>query len=125
MSAAGRRDRFRAWRWGRWAERLCAWRLRAAGYRIVARGFRSPFGEIDLIARRGRVIAFIEVKARPTADAALVALSLRQRRRIERAAAAFLAARPGLAGFSPRFDLMLAVPWRLPVHRPNAWTETD
>jgi putative endonuclease len=53
-----------AWRFGRLAESLCAWRLRLAGYRVIARDVRTPRGEIDLIVRRGQVLAFVEVKAR-------------------------------------------------------------
>ena len=61
--------------WGRWAESLAAWSLRLRGYRIVARRFRTPLGEIDLIAQRGRLVAFVEVKARTDLEQALVALT--------------------------------------------------
>jgi putative endonuclease len=70
--------------WGRWAESVAAWSLRLRGYRIVARRFRTPLGEIDLIARRGRLVAFVEVKARGDLEQALVALSLKQRQRTAR-----------------------------------------
>ena len=116
--APGRR---RAWRFGRLAEGLCAWRLRLAGYRIVARGFRTAVGELDIVARRGGVLVFVEVKARGDLATAAEALGPRQRRRIARAAAAFLKARPGLAGLDVRFDVMLVRPWRLPAHLADAW----
>ncbi|MCH8037684.1 MAG: YraN family protein [Proteobacteria bacterium] len=116
-----RERRRRAYGRGRRAEALAAWWLRLKGYRILARGFRVPAGEIDLIARRGRVLAHVEVKARPSLEAARAALTPRQRRRIERAAAAFLQQHPGLAGLDQRFDVMLLAPGRRPRHLENAW----
>ena len=118
MIAARRR---RAQRRGRLAELLCLWHLRLRGYRIVARRFRVPSGEIDLIARRGRVLAAVEVKARGDDAAAGAAVQARQRRRIARALEHFLASRPDLAGLDARFDVMLVVPRRLPRHLADAW----
>ncbi len=115
-----KRKKRRAWRVGHPAETLCAWHLRLRGYRILARGFRVPVGEIDIVARRGRTLAMIEVKARDTFAAAADALGPRQQRRIVRAAA-FLKARPGCAGLDVRFDMMVVLPWRLPVHLTDAW----
>ena len=118
-------SRRRAEGWGRRAEDFCAFVLRAKGYRILARRFRCPAGEIDIVARRGGVLAIVEVKARPTVEAALEALTARQRARLERAALAYLAT--GTAGFVPqsdfslRFDLMVVTPWRWPRHLANAW----
>lgn len=122
MAEPGRR---RAEGWGRRAEGVSALALRAKGYRILARRFRCPAGEIDIVARRGGVLAIVEVKARPTVAAALEAVTARQRARLERAALAFLAG--GAAGFVPhsdfslRFDLMVVTPWRWPRHVPDAW----
>jgi putative endonuclease len=113
--------RQRAQRRGRFAEWLCLWHLRLRGWRILARGWRCPSGEIDILARRGRVLAIIEVKSRNQLDAAASALSPRQRRRITRAAEAFLLSRPDLARLEPRFDLMLVAPLRVPRHWPGAW----
>ena len=62
-----------AWKFGRFAEGLAAWHLRFRGYRIVARGFRSTVGEIDIVARRGRILVFVEVKARGNLDAGTTA----------------------------------------------------
>ncbi len=87
-------SRRRAYRAGRGAERLAAWWLRFKGYRIVATGYKTPVGEIDLIARRGRVLAFVEVKARPTMREAADAISPRQQERIARASAWFLSPAP-------------------------------
>ena len=113
--------RQRAQRRGRVAEWLCLWHLRLHGWRIVARGWRCPSGEIDILARRGKVLAVIEVKSRGEVATAALALAPRQRRRITRAAEAFLLSRPDLAGLDMRFDLMLVAPLRPPRHWPGAW----
>ena len=125
MAEAGRR---RAEGWGRRAEGICALALRAKGYRILARRFRCPAGEIDIVARRGGTLAIVEVKARASTDQAIEALTARQRERLERAALGFLASGAmAVAGivpqsdFSFRFDLMVVTPWRWPRHLPNAW----
>jgi putative endonuclease len=116
-----RERRRQARRRGRWAEVFARLALRLAGYRILALDRRSRVGEIDIIARRGRKLAFVEVKARASLGVAAESLLLRQRRRIARAAAGFLAARPDLAGLDIRFDVVLVVPWRWPRHIADAW----
>jgi len=116
-----RSARLRAQRRGRAGELLCRWHLRLHGWRIVARDWRCPAGEIDIVARRGKVLAVIEVKARGNVAAAADAVLPRQRRRIARAASAFLLARPDLAELMPRFDVMLVAPLRPPRHLPDAW----
>lgn len=121
MTQPPARKRRKAWKYGRFAEALSAWHLRARGYRILSRGFRSAAGEIDIVARRGRVLAFVEVKARQDLGAAAESLGPRQTGRIARAAVAFVQSRPGLAGLDQRFDVMLVSPWRLPVHLTDAW----
>lgn len=108
---------------GRRAETLCVWVLRAKGYRILARRFRTPAGELDIIARRGRTIAFVEVKARADLEAAILSITPHQQARIMRAAMIFVASRPPLAALNMRFDVMLVAPRRLPVHMRSAWTE--
>jgi putative endonuclease len=118
MTLASRRQAFRR---GHTAELLCLWHLRLRGYRILARRFRVPSGEIDLIARRGRVLAAIEVKARADVASAGESISHRQRRRVMRALEHFLALRPDLAALAPRFDVMLVAPGRLPQHVVDAW----
>ncbi len=111
----------RAWRRGRIAEALCLWCLRLKGYRILARDYRVPVGEIDILARRGSVLAAIEVKARPSRAAAGEAVSWRQRQRIARAAAAFIGRHPELQLLTVRFDVMLVTPGRMPYHLRDAW----
>jgi putative endonuclease len=117
--------RQRAQRRGRLAEWLCLWHLRLRGWQILARGWRCPAGEIDILARRGRVLAVIEVKSRAEFATAASALAPRQRRRITRAAEAFLLQRSDLVGLDLRFDLMLVAPLRLPRHWRGAWRADD
>ncbi|MBI4184315.1 MAG: YraN family protein [Proteobacteria bacterium] len=106
---------------GRWAEVLCVLALWGRGYRVLGRRVQTPVGELDIVARRGGVLAFVEVKARASRAAAAESVTPRQRRRILRAAAAFLARRPRLAGCAVRFDVMLVAPWRLPLHLKDAF----
>jgi len=110
-----------AFRLGLSAETRAAALMLAKGYRIVARRWRSPVGEIDLVVRRGRVLAFVEVKARVRFDDAAEAVTPRQQRRIVAAAAAWLASHPGDANRDIRFDVVLVAPWRIPHHMPAAF----
>ena len=116
-----RAHRVGAERHGHRSEAIAAWWLRLKGYRIVASRYRTAAGEIDLIARRGRVLAFVEVKARADFRAAADAVSPRQQHRIARAASQFLAARPHLARLDQRFDALLIVRRTWPRHLPDAW----
>src|SRR3954471_19577700 len=109
-------NRREAERGGRRAERLAAWWLRLKGWHILAIRARTPVGEVDLIARRGRTLAFIEVKARATEADAAVALDDYRLRRVARAAEALLP-RYMRAGDIARIDAMFVTPWRLPDHR--------
>ena len=114
---SGRR---RAYLRGHAAERRCSLLLRFTGWRILARRYRTPVGEIDLIAKRGKIVAAIEIKARRTLTEALEAVMPRQQRRIERAAA-FLSQHPKGRNLGFRFDVMAVTPWRLPKHVTDAW----
>jgi putative endonuclease len=98
------------------AEGRAALLLAAKGYREVARRWRSPVGEVDLVVRRGRTLVFVEVKARPRIDDAAWSVLTRQKRRIVAAAEAWLAAHPEHAGYDIRFDAVLVAPGRLPQH---------
>lgn len=95
--------------------------LRLKGYRLVARRWRCPVGEIDLIVRRGQILAFVEVKARRTVDDAAESIDRRTRARIARAARVFLQQRPDLSVLDARFDAVLVAPDRWPDHRVDAW----
>ena len=108
--------RVAAFRTGLSAESRAAAYLMAKGYRILAKRFRTPHGEIDIVAKRRNLIAFVEVKARATLDDAAFALTPRQKARIVDAAQAWLVAHPEHAEFELRFDAMLIAPRRLPRH---------
>ena len=122
---AGTERRRKAQRRGRFAESLCLWSLRLRGYRILARDYRVAVGEIDILARRGATLVAIEVKARGDHATAVEAVTPHQRRRIMRAAAHFISGRPSLARLTVRFDVMLVLPGRLPLHLRDAWREGD
>ena len=109
-------ERVAAFRTGLSAEaRAGAW-LMAKGYRILAKRFRTPHGEIDLVVRKRNLVAFIEVKARASLDEAAYAVTPRQQARIIAAAEAWLMAHPEHAEFELRFDAVLIAPGRLPRH---------
>jgi len=108
---------------GRRGEIVAALWLMAKGYRILGFRLRTPLGEIDLVARRGRVLAAVEVKARTTIESALGAVSLAQRQRLRRALAALAGRRRAFAAAHLRLDLVALAPGRLPRHIPDAWSE--
>ena len=112
--------RQRAERGGRRAETIAAWWLRLKGWAILARRARTPVGEVDLIARRGRVLAFVEVKARASEAEAALALDDYRLRRVAAAAEA-LAHRYARAGDSLRVDAIFITPGRLPRHLADVW----
>ena len=112
----------RALRYGAVAEWACRLILRLKGYRILASRLRTKVGEIDILAERGHVLAIVEVKARPTEAAALSAVSISQRRRLERAALWVQHGNNRLANHCLRFDLFAVAHWRIPRHIQNAWT---
>ena len=101
---------------GRGAEAVAAWSLRLKGYRILSRRYRTPAGEIDIVAQRGNTIVFVEVKMRAEPAAALEAVDARTRARIARAAALWVSHHPAAARLDHRFDVMIALPGRLPRH---------
>lgn len=121
MAERSRPTRQAAERRGRSGETLAALALRLKGYRILARRVRTPLGEIDLITRRGGLLAIIEVKARPSLAEALEAVTPRAQQRIARAADAWCARRAELALLDRRFDVIAVRPWRWPVHIRDAW----
>ena len=105
---------------GRRAETIAAWWLRLQGWRILARRARVPGGEVDLVARRGRVVAFVEVKLRGSEEAAAWALDEYRLRRVA-VAATRLAPRYARPGDAVRIDALFIVPGRFPRHVTNIW----
>ena len=117
MTARNRRGAERA---GRRAEFLVRLAYALQGYQILEQRFRAPGGEIDLVARRGRLLAFVEVKLRKDADAAVFAVTPKNRHRLEKAAASFLSLRPHFADFAMRYDIAAASGWRVRLIK-DAW----
>ncbi len=113
-------DRIRRYHDGLWAETLSAWFLRCKGYRILRQRYKTPLGEIDIIAQRGKVVAFIEVKRRALYEDAVISVTPRTQRRIVQAAQMFMAQHGGLQHCDLRFDVIAVWPFRL-RHLDNAW----
>ena len=105
------------------AEMRAAAFLLAKGYRIAARRWRSAAGEIDIVARRGNLLIFVEVKARPSFDDAAYSVTPRQKQRIAAAAAIWLADHADDANRDMRFDAILVAPRRWPRHIEAAFEE--
>jgi putative endonuclease len=117
---AGKAERLERYRRGRFSELVAALLLVAKGYRILVRRCRTPYGEIDLIAVRGRRLAFVEVKRRATRVEAEAALTHSQARRIVRAAEYWVSRHPRYRDHDRGLDAILVVPRRLPAHLPDA-----
>lgn len=115
-------DRRKAEARGRRAETAAALFLRLKGYRILARRAKTPVGEIDIVAARSGVVAFVEVKARRRGHAAW-AVTPQQTRRIARAARYWLGGNPAFAHNDCRFDIVIVSPYQMPVHLPDAFRE--
>ena len=113
--------RRRAYRRGRLSETLAGLLLRLKGYRILDRRYRTPVGEIDLIAYRRGLLVFVEVKARADWAHAAESLSAHQKRRLRRAAEAYLARHAKYAGGDVRFDAILLARRAWPRHLENIW----
>ena len=103
---------------GEWA--ALAW-LALKRYRVLARNFSAPGGEIDIVAQKGDTIAFVEVKARPSVEAARTAISAEKRRRVSRAARSWLSRNRWAAGYCLRADAMFISPRRWPEHLESAF----
>lgn len=117
MSAVAKRDNYRR---GLRAEHFAATFLRLKGYRVLATRFKTPVGEIDLIACRGRTIVFVEVKERQDMRTALECVTSTMKHRITRAAMLYIASHPAYQGYDMRFDL-IATRGFLIRHLDNAW----
>jgi putative endonuclease len=112
-----------AYRRGHSGERLAILRLMLSGYRVLDRRYKTKVGEIDLIARRGNVVAFVEVKHRGDLATGLEAVTPKSRIRIRRAAELYLRRNPALAERALRFDVMVITPWAWPRHIVDAWRD--
>jgi putative endonuclease len=117
-------QRIAAFRLGLTAESRAALFLIAKAYRIAARRWKTPFGEIDIVARRRRDLVFVEVKAREAFDAAAEAVTERTKQRILAAAELWLAHHPDDGQCAIRFDVILVAPGKLPRHIVNAFDAT-
>lgn len=110
------------------SEQIARWFLRLKGYEILAERYTNAFGEVDILAKKGSVIALVEVKARKRfRDCAEAITPAKQERQIK--AAKSLLAYPGKYGrhishdTQIRFDVIMIVPWHFPRHLTNAFTE--
>lgn len=103
------------------AEVLAAWFLRLKGYRIVARRYRCPVGEIDLVARHRGVLVFVEVKSRRSEAEYGMAMAAVNERRISRAASHYLAQKRLNLDTAMRFDVIFLAPGKWPRHLVNAF----
>lgn len=115
------RKRIRAERLGRWSEYRAALALLLKGYRIVALRYKTKAGEVDLIARRGDLVIFVEVKARKDLRAGVDAVSYIAERRIENAADHWLRRQSDATRLSLRHDIVVVRPWRWPTHFEGAF----
>ena len=116
-----RPERVKAFQLGLSAESRAAMLLIAKAYRILARRWKTPFGEIDIVARRRRTLVFVEVKARDSIDQAAEAVTERGKHRIIGAAELWLAHHPDDVNAEIRFDVILVAPGKLPRHIANAF----
>lgn len=114
-------ERVAAFKRGLSAESRAALLLIAKAYRILERRWKTPFGEIDIVARRRGVVVFVEVKARGGVDEALEAVTERTKRRVMAAAELWLARNPQQSNRDMRFDVIVVTPGKMPRHIVNAF----
>ena len=106
---------------GIWAEWRAAAYLRLRGYKLRARRYKTPLGEIDLVVERGQTLVFVEVKLRGSLDGAAEAIDLRNQRRVRAAAELYLQAHPQYNHHDMRFDALILTPGRAIAHLEAAW----
>lgn len=121
VSPASKERRKAAFRRGAKAELYASLYLWLKGYKILKRRYKTKVGEIDLIALKLGTIVVVEVKARDKEEDAAYSITSRQRQRIERATEMFLSENPGFQNADIRFDAVLMVPKKFPIHIKNAW----
>ncbi|MEJ8475028.1 YraN family protein [Roseibium algae] len=117
----GRNKRQQAHKLGLSGEFRAALALQLTGWRILKRRYKTKVGEIDLIAKRGKTVIFVEVKARRSREAAMDAVTPASQRRIVKAAKIFITEHPKAGLFTLRFDVMIIRPWRWPERIINAF----
>lgn len=103
------------------AEKLAEIALMIKGFYILARRYKTPLGEIDLVVRRGRTLAFVEVKWRGTQKEAAEAIHAKNQMRVRNASALYLQKHPRYTNMNIRFDAMVLARGRWPKHIPHAW----
>jgi putative endonuclease len=119
-------SKIKSYKAGHWAEMIAAIYFMMRGYRIIARRFKTPVGEIDLILKSRRTLVFVEVKARGCIRDSLEAVHTKNQERVGNAALYFLSTKPDFEKLNMRFDVLGLVLWRnwWPVsihHLDNAW----
>ena len=120
-SSLAKNKKQKAYQLGKWAVYIAAAMLIFKGYRILTLRYKATHGEIDVIARRGRTIAFIEVKARKSLTAGKESVTAKQRERISNAATQFMKQRPRLSNLTSRYDIVVITPKSFPKHITSAW----
>jgi putative endonuclease len=115
------RERLDAEQRGHRGEFLAAWAMRLKGWRILAKRYKTPMGEVDIIAKRGDVIAFVEVKARRSMRSAVDAVTPATKQRVRAGAQLWLTRQNNAERYTLRFDIIAVVPRRWPVHYENAF----
>lgn len=114
-------SRQKAQKYGLFAETLAVFALRLKGYKIVERNFKTKLGEIDIIARKGDLVAIVEVKARKSLQASIDGVGYQSTQRIENAADLWLAKQKDAHLISMRFDIIAVQPRKWPVHIKDAF----
>jgi putative endonuclease len=112
-----------SWSKGIWAEGIASLYLQLKGYKILAKRYKTPVGEIDLIAFKKQILVFVEVKKRGSFDDAISSLQAKQRRRIEKTARFYMAKHP--CDGECRFDMIAFGRSLKPKHLINAWIENE
>jgi putative endonuclease len=121
MAPRSAEDRKKAFRRGHVSEYVAALSMMLRGYRILAMRYRTKAGEIDIIARKGDVVSFIEVKARATTEASVFAVGGSTQSRIRNASEIWLAAQRDAGLLSYSYDIVAIRPWRWPIHLKDAF----
>jgi putative endonuclease len=104
---------------GYWGEFVALLLLKIKGYKILARRYKTVCGEIDIVAQKNDIIAFIEVKSRKTVEKCYVAVTNKQLERIRRASEIFMGRRQNLRWKFTRYDVVLVADWKFPLHIKN------